>query len=161
MLRKKFPCRSVPSVHRSPHQLHDPQWLDPSSVRSQCTCTHSLAIHGVTQQIHTVLSLGFLESDTGSRELRNCATDFTDASPGMGKAPILLCARPVLHISNHVAFSWRRAYLLPSASKTFAPLTLSKMMGCPPTDLKALTGLFTPPGRSSKASLKIYEGERR
>lgn len=35
------------------------------------------------------------------------------------------------------------------------PLTLSKTIGWPPTDLNALTGEFTPPGNKSCASLKI------
>ena len=35
------------------------------------------------------------------------------------------------------------------------PLTLSKTIGLPPTDLNALTGEFTPPGNKSCASLKI------
>jgi hypothetical protein len=46
-------------------------------------------------------------------------------------------------------------YLLPSTSKAYAPLTWSKTMGLPPTDLNARTGEFTPPGSSSFASFII------
>lgn len=48
------------------------------------------------------------------------------------------------------------AHLLPSTSKAYGPFTDSKMMGLPPTLLKARTGEFTPPGSRSFASLKIY-----
>ena len=46
-------------------------------------------------------------------------------------------------------------YLLPSISQAKGPLTLSKTIGCPPTDLKALTGELTPPGINSFAAEKI------
>ena len=46
-------------------------------------------------------------------------------------------------------------YLLPSMSQAKGPLTLSKTIGCPPTDLKALTGELTPPGINSWAEEKI------
>ena len=47
------------------------------------------------------------------------------------------------------------AHLLPSTSWTYGPLTWSNTIGLPPTDLKARTGLFTPPGSSDWASSKI------
>ena len=57
-----------------------------------------------------------------------------------------------LQISN---LYWQRSHLLLSTSKQYAPLTWSKMIGCPPTELKARTGLLTPPGSSVFASEKI------
>jgi hypothetical protein len=45
-------------------------------------------------------------------------------------------------------------YLFPSISQAKGPLTLSKTIGWPPTDLKALTGELTPPGISSWAAEK-------
>ena len=39
-------------------------------------------------------------------------------------------------------------------SQAKGPLTLSKTIGCPPTDLNALTGELTPPGINSKAEEK-------
>ena len=47
-------------------------------------------------------------------------------------------------------------YLLPSISQANGPLTLSKTIGCPPTDLKALTGELTPPGINAWAAEKIF-----
>ena len=46
-------------------------------------------------------------------------------------------------------------YLFPSISQAKGPLTLSKTIGWPPTDLKALTGELTPPGISCWAAEKI------
>ena len=39
-------------------------------------------------------------------------------------------------------------------SQAKGPFTLSKTIGCPPTDLKARTGELTPPGINSKAEEK-------
>lgn len=43
-------------------------------------------------------------------------------------------------LSRHVDVSY------PSTSQAYAPLTRSKTMGLPPTDLNARTGELTPPG---------------
>mmetsp|Transcript_4290 Transcript_4290/g.7525 ORF Transcript_4290/g.7525 Transcript_4290/m.7525 type:complete len:113 (-) Transcript_4290:16-354(-) len=46
-------------------------------------------------------------------------------------------------------------YSFPSTSNDLLPLTRSKTIGFPPTDLNARTGEFTPPGISDFAALKI------
>lgn len=46
-------------------------------------------------------------------------------------------------------------YLFSSTSQQYAPLTRSRTIGSPPTDLNARTGELTPPGIRPFASLKI------
>jgi hypothetical protein len=46
-------------------------------------------------------------------------------------------------------------YSFPSTSKTDEPCARFMKIGSQPTDLQALTGLFTPPGITCRASLNI------
>ena len=53
-----------------------------------------------------------------------------------------------MQFENTKAFAQKSMYSFPSASQTLLPLPLVMKRGVPPTLPKALTGLFTPPGKS-------------
>ena len=95
------------------------------------------------------------------------ASTFSSAHGAPNDVPLSSCA---LSASVTSGLAWpqmagphepmKSTYLFPSTSKQYGPCTRSKMMGCPPTDLKARTGELTPPGRRFWASAKIWEGRR-